>query len=137
MDLFAEFWNNITAQTANTVEWFQSIGYAVAGALGNFLYIPFREIIGFIAALGYILYVIAQFIGIILQPIYSLVTFLTGFIIAVGQNYNVAASGWDLATVPAINFFLSIPGYTNFVLIINAVVAWLVCTKIIKLMRYV
>jgi len=44
----AEFWDSIAAATEGTVEWFQSLGNAVAGAMGSlltFLLQPFLDLV--------------------------------------------------------------------------------------------
>lgn len=49
------FWNSVAGATADTADWFKSLGNAVAGALGNLYIFLFQPIIDVILLLSYVL----------------------------------------------------------------------------------
>jgi len=72
----SQFWNSVTSATTDTVAWFQSVGNAVAGALGNLVLIPFRGLFEVILALGWTIVQIVHLVGVIFSPIVFLGIYL-------------------------------------------------------------
>lgn len=61
----SEFWNGVASATADTVAWFQSLGNAVAGAMGHLLIALIQPIVDFILVFAYFLTLIkAVFLGV-------------------------------------------------------------------------
>jgi len=58
-----EFWNAITAETADTVAWFQSLGNAVGGAVGSVVLAIFHPLMDIIFLLYYALIIFGNILS--------------------------------------------------------------------------
>jgi len=72
-------WSGLTSATADTVEWFQQIGNAVASAIGNVLYTFFRPILDFLMVIGALMNVLTKLFLVILAPFNWIFQFAASF----------------------------------------------------------
>lgn len=79
-----EYWNAITGATINaweyTTSWFQQIGLAVAGALGNLFDYLIHSISDSFVFLGWIFSAVKELVGAIVIPISYVGSFLRAFV---------------------------------------------------------
>lgn len=83
---FDEYWSAITSSTVaageHTVDWFQNIGLAVAGAIGNLFNFALRFFNDAIIFFGWIFSLIGNIITIFLLPITWIFSFLKALLLA-------------------------------------------------------
>lgn len=79
-----EFWNAITSKTLDawvyTIDWFQQIGLAVAGALGNLLDYLIHSWSDFFVFLGWVFSAIKELVLSLILPINYMGSFLRAFV---------------------------------------------------------
>ena len=81
-DYLSEFWNAITEVGETTVEWFQNIGNAVAGAIGGMFEWLIRYVNDFFILLGWIFSILKELIVAFVLPISYIFNFLRAFTIS-------------------------------------------------------
>jgi uncharacterized membrane protein len=75
-----EFWGSITDVGSTTIAWFQNVGNAVAGAIGNLFESTLHYINDTWVFLGWIFSVIGQLVSLFLLPLNFIFQFLKGFL---------------------------------------------------------
>jgi hypothetical protein len=116
-DYFVSFWNSITSSTASTtsnavtygVDFFQNIGNAVAGAIGNIFLVPFHFLIDFGLALGWVFENLIKFFGYILMPFEFLITFFGVFVQSIVAGNSVPATPLFVQNSQALALVQSFP----------------------------
>lgn len=78
--IISQFWNSITEASSGTIEFFQSIGNAVAGAVGSFFAEIIHLVFDFILLFRYIFEVVKHLFWIILEPLSFILNFIFVFI---------------------------------------------------------
>jgi len=110
-----EFWSAITSATEGTVEWFQSLGNAVAGALGNLLFYPLQAVIDFGLAIAYLMNQLLSLISYLISPFLYFFTFLGAVLNYMFQPATASVSLPPLTTsiitvlniIPYFGYFLA------------------------------
>lgn len=111
----------ITEGVTYSAAWFTQIAQAIAGAIGSIIFYPFLEIMGFLASIQYLFGVLVQLVNYIFAPVWFFVNYLTGLYAAVAQNYTLATGGYAFQVSAINNFIASIPGWTELIIVINAI----------------
>lgn len=130
----SEFWNAITAATEGTIEWFQSVGNAVAGAIGNLLFYPLQAIIDFGLAWAYLLDRLFNIINYLILPFFYMFDFLAAFVAGAFEPQEV-----DLLITNSDNlqtFFNSLPLFSEIIGLITAGLWVLIIVKTLNALKY-
>lgn len=105
-NLFTDFWDSIAGAATDSVAWFQSLGYAVGGALGGMLTVLFQPITDLALGLTYVFSLLSQvflslsvIVAFYLQIMTSFMTVATGTITEHDISFPVNVSGF-LAAIP-------------------------------------
>jgi hypothetical protein len=104
----SEFWDAITEVGGTTIEWFQSIGNAVAGAIGQLFYSTLHYLNDTWVFLGWIFSVIGQVVSLFLLPLTWVFNFLKGLlgqIFTAPTDFSYTWSGEVLAVFQAIPYW--------------------------------
>jgi hypothetical protein len=107
----SEFWNAITEVGGTTIEWFQNIGNAVAGATGQLFYGTLHYLNDTWVFLGWIFSVLAQIVALFLLPLTFIFQFLKGFlssVFAAPTDFTFTWSSEVLAVFEAIPYWSTI-----------------------------
>jgi len=110
----AEFWDSISEAvvggTTYTVAWFEQVGNAVAGGIGNILLSPLKVIVDFFLAIAYLLKCLWAVINLIL----SFFSFLFEWIYNLFEIVLTTppTTGEVIFDTNWISFFTSIPLFT-------------------------
>lgn len=132
LEYFTQLWNKITAVAEYPIEFFQSIGDAVGGAIGGF----FTELIHVINDLGifflYLFQVAKSVFLIIINPLIYLVTLIYTFIINLfefeftyEQPIEISQTAQDILEM--------IPYWSTLSSVIGAIFLFLIGFKIFKI----
>lgn len=104
----SEFWDAITEVGGTTIAWFQSIGNAVAGAIGQLFYSTLHYLNDTWVFLGWIFSVIGQVVSLFLLPLTWVFNFLKGLlgqIFTAPTDFSYTWSGEVLAVFQAIPYW--------------------------------
>jgi len=104
-----QFWDAITAATEGTVEWFESLGNAVAGALGNLLFYPLQAIFDVLLAIAYLFNLLWLFLSFLFKPILFLGVFLVNAFTGIFEPVAPEDIFGGVDFAPAIAFFEALP----------------------------
>lgn len=110
----SEFWNAVTNVTINAWEystaWFQAVGNAVAGAIGNLLYSTLHYLNDSWVFFGWIFSVISSIISLFLMPLTFIFQFLRGILISVFASPSPFSYNWDSEIIA---IFQALPYWTT------------------------
>jgi hypothetical protein len=136
-DYFSQFWNNITAVTISgvnyTIDWFQSIGNAVGGAIGSF----FDLIVHFISDM----FLFMSWFGYSLKTIFLAMLSPVSYFFQILKSFFGSAFG--TATTPAVSYtftdqimeiFQTIPYWSTYGTILGAVLILVMGLSAIRLL---
>jgi len=91
-DYLSQFWDKLTSSTAGAIEYgidyFQNIGNAVAGAIGNFFDAIFHSINDFIVYIAWFFHSLFKIFILILAPFHFIIVFVKNFLIYAFQGSN-------------------------------------------------
>jgi len=108
----SEFWDAISEKTIEawhfTADWFQQIGLAVAGAIGNFFDYLIHSTSDFFVFISWIFTSIKELISAVLLPISYIVNFLSGFISSATKEPVSPEASYTFST-STMSIFQSIP----------------------------
>lgn len=94
----SEFWDSIFQVTLNaweyTTAWFENIGNAVAGAVGNLLYSTLHYLNDTWVFLGWVFSLISNLISLFLLPLNYVIQFLRGFLVSVFSTPETFSYNW-------------------------------------------
>lgn len=102
-------------------DWFNNVGAAVGSAVSSALYFIFKEPIGLLAAIFHLLGVLVELVGYIFAPFWFIAKFIAGAFAGLGLGEAVAASNTAYNNATVINFILAFPGYSELILVVNAI----------------
>lgn len=89
-DYLAQFWDAVVAVTVGGVEytvgWFQAIGNAVAGAVGNLFEFLIRGFSDFIVFLGWSGEMLGDIFGAIISPLNFIFLFFKSFFVSLSSS---------------------------------------------------
>lgn len=128
----AQFWKSLTSVGDYTIEFFENIGNAVAGALGGVLEAVFHPVIDFFYSIWFLAeYIIAIFKNL-LTPIIYIFNFLKGiFVNLAGSVEEVAPFEFSEEAITLLN---KIPNFSLLLTIIGGVLCLLGIFAIIKVL---
>lgn len=131
----SQFWEAITSATEGTIEWFESVGNAVAGALGNLLFYPLQAIFDILLAVAYLFTLLWNFLIFLFKPILFLSVFLVNAFLGIFQPVEPEDifDGVDFSA--AIAFFEALPFWSLFVFTITGALWVLLFMKTMKLLK--
>ena len=122
-DYIAQFWDALTEVVVSagtySVEWFQNIGNAVAGAFGGLFDWIIHYINDFFIFLGWIFTMITQLIKTFTLPISYIFNFLKAFTISAFSSPQTADLSYSFSS-EIMGVFEAIP-YWNVILLVLAV----------------
>lgn len=104
MSYISWFWGKVVGATADTAEWFKSLGNAVAGALGAFLLPIFQVFIDVIIVVQYFVQQLVDILQNIAQIPSWLFYFLTGFFSNLQSTTLHLESAWDTGIIHYLNY---------------------------------
>jgi len=116
----SEFWDSITAETSETIAWFQSVGNAVAGAIGKVLLMPLQVVVDFGLASGWIISNIGQIIFSLLAPFKFIAIFFSSFISSISTMPS--ANNLFTQNTQALGFLQSFPLWSQMSIILGGLV---------------
>lgn len=130
-----EFWNAITQVVVDagtyTIEWFQSLGNAVAGAIGSLFEDLIHHIYDFFYIAQYILDNLGDLFAVIFTPLTWIFNFVRGFFISAFATPPPAEIEWVFSD-EIINFYQSIPYWNYLTFAIGGGIGILVLVFIFK-----
>lgn len=85
-DYLSTFWDRIVSVGETTIEWFQQIGHAVAGAIGQLIEFPIRIFTDALALIGYVFSLLIEIFGLAFRPI----TYFFALIVEIVKSAFVA-----------------------------------------------
>jgi len=127
----SEFWNAITSVGDYTIEFFENIGKAVAGAIGSMFEFLIHTASDFVIFVSWTFDNLWNLTGYILQPIKFIFHFLKKFFISVFTPENTPEQIWAFSD-EVIDVFNSIPYWKYFSVGIGAVILLFIAFKVIK-----
>lgn len=130
----SQFWDSITSATADSVEWFQSLGNAVAGAMGNILLYPLQVMVDFGLAIVYFVSQVWSLISIFFAPFWFVVAWATAVVNAATQTYQTSPL-FSEVTADVSNFFNSLPYWSALTSVIAAGIWFAVFYSTLKAIR--
>lgn len=132
-----EFWNAITSVGDYTIEFFQNIGNAVAGALGNLFEFVNHNITDVFVFAGWLFSNFKIFFGNVLLPIRYVYSFLKEFIdTALISPTTSAKSIWNFPD-NIMSVFNAIPYWTTISAVLGIAVIILVGFSILKHLTHI
>lgn len=127
----AEFWDSVAEVVIGgvtyTVDWFESIGNAVAGAVGNLFEGLFRHINDAFVFLGWTGEILKELFAIILMPLEYLYNFFAGLF----GSFTTDPITPDF-TIPGSQYYSAIPYFTEIMGVIGLGIALFITFKTIK-----
>lgn len=128
-----QFWNAITSAAVGTIEYFQSLGNAVAGAIGNVVLTPAHYVVDFFLVLSFLFENLRiVFYSILLYLNYIFIYFKE---VITKIDFSTAANPFAVLPTDAITFFNSIPYFSTFTGVIIAGVMAIALIKILEMFR--
>ena len=106
----SEFWDSIAEVGSTSVAYFQSIGNAVAGAIGNLLSGTLHFLNDTWVFLGWIFHIISEIISLFIMPLNFVIELIRGFLISAFSDPSNFAFSWDNNVI---EFFNYIPYWEN------------------------
>lgn len=126
----SEFWDAITEVGGTTIEWFQSLGNAVAGAIGQLFYSTLHYLNDTWVFLGWIFSVIGQVVSLFLLPLNWVFNFLKGLlgqVFTAPTDFSYSWSGDVLAV------FAHIPYWTTISVVLGACISIIAVIFVLRL----
>lgn len=136
-DYLSQFWNSIAEVVVTsgtyTVEWFQSLGNAVAGAVGSMFDGIFHIILDFMTAFGFYISIFFNFFKSLIRPFDYFFSYISSGISSIFSpvTYNPDLN-WVIPE-NILSIFQAIPYWSNFTYAIGGIVLFLVGFKIFNL----
>jgi len=127
----SEFWDAITQVGDYTIEWFQNIGNAVAGAIGSLFEDLIHHIYDFFYIAQYLIDNLGELFNIILTPLAWIFNFVRGFFVSAFTTPVEAEITW-VFTDEILEVFSSIPYWNIFTFALGSGIAILVLVFIFK-----
>lgn len=131
----SQFWDAIAAATEGTIEWFESVGNAVAGALGNLLFYPLQAIFDILLAVAYLFNLLWHFLVFLFKPILFLGAFIVNAFLGIFQPVEPEDIFGGVDFTAAIAFFEALPFWSLFVLTITGALWILLFIKTMKSLK--
>lgn len=132
----SEFWSAVTSATADTAEWFQSLGNAVAGALGNLLFYPLQVIVDFGLAIAYLFSRLFDIIAYLMAPFIYFFGFLIAAINALFTTITPPDSVIPVTTTTLFTTLGTIPLFPVFLGVVTAGLWGLVIFKTLHTLKH-
>lgn len=114
-----EFWNAITQVGDYTIEWFQNIGLAVAGAVGNLFDFVLHYINDIAVFFYWIFSILGDIIGIFLLPLTYIFNFLKSLIQNAFATPDDFSYNWS---TDILSIFEAIPYWTTITSVIGTAI---------------
>lgn len=134
---FSQFWNAIqevvVGGAAYTIEWFQSIGNAVAGAIGSFFDVIVHYIMDLFILIGWMGSVLKNIFLALLAPINYIFTFIKVFFSKAFSSTLPDPEATYSFSSDIISIFEAIPHWTIFGSVLGAVLVIIIGIATLKL----
>jgi len=134
---FTQFWSQITdaivGGTTYTIQFFQNIGLAVAGAIGQFFDVIFHNINDVLVFMGWLYTNIKTIFVFLLSPISYFFTFLKTFFSSFGNTPASPEIFYTFST-DTLAVFNAIPHFDTLKFILGAIIIFLGGMAILKLL---
>jgi len=118
-----EFWDNVSGSTIDawefTATWFQNVGNAVAGAVGNLFFFALRSINDFVVLIGWFFELIKTFFQFISTPFIWVIHIISAFFSNVGLPPTDFSYTWN---TDVLSVFQAIPYWSYISLVIGIVI---------------
>lgn len=135
-----EFWNAVSSTTLNaweyTADWFQNVGNAVAGAIGNLFEFVNHYISDIFVFLGWLSHNLGFIFAQIFAPIRYIFQFFSSFIEYAFITPEEPTEIWSFST-STVQVFESIPYWTEFATVLGVGILVLGGVAIIKLFLHI
>lgn len=133
----SEFWNSVSSTTLNaweyTTGWFQNVGNAVAGAVGNLFYNALHYLNDTWIFLGWIFSVLAQIVALFLLPLTFIFQFLKGFLSSVFAAPTDFPFTWSTEVLTVFN---AIPYWSTISLVLGIGISIIALFAILNLFTH-
>jgi hypothetical protein len=127
----SEFWDSIVQVGDTTVAWFQSVGNAVAGAVGSLFETTLHYLNDTWVFLGWIFSAIGQLITLFLLPLNFVFQFLKGLIVSAFSSPTDYQYSWSSASM---QLFEKIPLWNTIAPVLIACVFVIALFFVLRLM---
>jgi len=127
----SEFWDAITQVGDYTIEWFQNIGNAVAGAIGSLFNDLIHHIYDFFYIAQYLIDNLGEFFAIVFSPLTWIFNFVRGFFISAFVSPVEPTITWEFSD-EVLSVFQAIPYWDIFTFALGAGIAIIVLIFIFK-----
>jgi uncharacterized membrane protein len=129
----SEFWDSITQVTLNaweyTTEWFQNVGNAVAGAIGQLFYSTLHYLNDTWVFLGWIFSVISSLISLFLLPLTYIFNFLKGLLSSIFSTPTDFPYTWDAGILAVFN---AIPYWSTISVVLGLCISIIIIFFVLK-----
>jgi hypothetical protein len=127
----SEFWDKLTDVGEYTIEWFQGIGNAVAGAIGSLFEDLIHHIYDFFYIAQYLIDNLGNLFAIIFTPLTWIFNFVKGFFVSAFAPPVEPTITWTFSN-EILSVFNAIPYWNIFIFAIGSGIAILVLVFIFK-----
>lgn len=115
----SEFWDAVQEVGSTSVSYFQSVGNAVAGAVGNLFYFALHYINDTWVFLGWVLNLLSSVIGLFFMPLNFVFNFLKGLVISIFAS-PVAFDNAYVFSDNVVSLFNKIPLWSSVQVVLGA-----------------
>lgn len=131
----SEFWDAINGVALNawdfTVEWFQNVGNAVAGAIGGLFEYVIHYVNDAFVITGWLFYALKEFFLSLFLPLNCFVNFLKGFIASAIKTPIVPENVYTFSGA-TMSIFQSIPLWDTLCVVLGVVILFIFAMGIIN-----
>lgn len=132
-----EFWNAITSVGGYTIEFFQNIGNAVAGAVGSLFNFLIHSITDVFIFIGWTFNNFANFFGSFMLPVRYVYTFLKQFVDVAFSTPTTSAKSIWFFSADILSVFDKIPYWNIFSSVIGVALIVLLGFGVLRLFRHI
>jgi len=134
-DYLSQFWNAITETVVSvntyTVEWFQNIGNAVAGAIGGMFSWLIHYLNDFFIFLGWVFSILKELISVFTLPIYYVFNFLKSFTISSFSTPILPSASYSFSP-EIMSIFQSLPYWSVIISVLGITVLIVIGVAVMK-----
>lgn len=139
-EYLTEFWSEITEVVVSagtyTVNWFESVGNAVAGAIGGMFAWLIHYLNDFFIFLGWVFSIIKELIVVFILPISYVFNFLKAFTISAFSAPQTAELGYSFSA-GVLALFDAVPYWDTIVTVLGLAVMFFLAVTLLKLILWI
>lgn len=131
-DYLSQFWDAITEVGSYTVEWFQNIGNAVAGAVGGMFDWLIHYMNDFFILMGWAFTIIRELVKTFTLPVSYVFNFLKSFTISAFSDPQIPEASYSFSS-ETMEIFQSLPYWNVITTVLGVSVLIIIGVAIFKL----